>query len=515
MNASKWITLPAKEAAVHPEYGIRGAASLLRAVCVLIPALGFLASIGKLADFAKTPRGVLPIDGVLVVPYVIFFLWSGYNAILLDKKKPSFIPSFITFLALGPILSVSMPFLWQKFSGMALASTAFRSGVWSVLVVWWLWALIWLPYVAYSTRLNVTLLHRVRRRAEPVAKVIHIQQEESPTSAASARSTSGLPPTPIRDNPNDEGVWAAVLQEFDSDMRKAGLWARLYAECDGNEARAKAAYLKARVGQLLAEPRNQSASESLGEAPRSIQTTVPIAPHVEHVEPTAKAVPNCASGLKSAEEAASAISPRLQPAASQAPSGDTLGDGSDGMQHDGWPLALVVVAIIGVCGWAMYKWPGSHSPDAIDFPVPDELLWDAAKHSSPPLNYLANAVQAGRLNIIDSLPVGQPPNDSTVKFLPVSVTEQLKASEYWWFYPEHPSQLVIAIFDRIDPPRPINGITFDLYKDEGCGPYGSSERRTYAFELGKPLGTNTLGVYRTEVPLELTGWNCLIITYAW
>lgn len=258
---SKWIALPAEEAATHPMYGIRGAASLLRAVCAVIPALGLLESIGTLTRFAETPRGILPIDGVLIVPYIVFFLWSGYNAILLDEKKPSFIPSFLTFLVLGPVLSVSTPFLWQQLSGVTPASGALSSSASSVLVAWGLWALIWAPYVAYSTRLNVTLLHRVRRPSKPVVTVAPIQQQAPAMPTAAAHLASGLPLTPPGVDPGDESVWAAALQEFDSDKRKAGLWAKLYAEFDGNEARAKAAYLKARVGQLCGEPQDQSTSK--------------------------------------------------------------------------------------------------------------------------------------------------------------------------------------------------------------------------------------------------------------
>ena len=206
-----------------------------------------------MTGFAETPRGILPIDGVLIVPYVVFFLWSGYNAILLEKKKPSFIPSFLTFLVLGPVLSVSTPFLWQQLSGVTPASGALSSSASSVLVAWGLWALIWAPYVAYSTRLNVTLLHRVRRPSKPVVTVAPTQQQAlaMPTAAAHFPGV----------DPGDESVWAAALQEFDSDKRKTGLWATLYAEFDGNETRAKAAYLKARVGQLCGEPQDQSTSK--------------------------------------------------------------------------------------------------------------------------------------------------------------------------------------------------------------------------------------------------------------
>jgi hypothetical protein len=39
-------------------------------------------------------------------------------------------------------------------------------------------------------------------------------------------------------------TWEIALEEFDSPKRKTGLWAKLYAESDGEENRAKAQYLK-------------------------------------------------------------------------------------------------------------------------------------------------------------------------------------------------------------------------------------------------------------------------------
>lgn len=51
----------------------------------------------------------------------------------------------------------------------------------------------------------------------------------------------------------NEDLWAQALAEFDSDQRKTGLWAHSYAEADGNEATAKARYIKTRANALIAE----------------------------------------------------------------------------------------------------------------------------------------------------------------------------------------------------------------------------------------------------------------------
>jgi hypothetical protein len=49
---------------------------------------------------------------------------------------------------------------------------------------------------------------------------------------------------------NEEAVWAEAAKEFDSDSRRAGLYAKALSSADGDENRAKAFYLRARVAEL-------------------------------------------------------------------------------------------------------------------------------------------------------------------------------------------------------------------------------------------------------------------------
>jgi hypothetical protein len=64
----------------------------------------------------------------------------------------------------------------------------------------------------------------------------------------------------LETTPSDDALWASALQEYESASRKAGLYARLYAELGGDERKVKAAYLKARVPQMqpTAEPPNSA-----------------------------------------------------------------------------------------------------------------------------------------------------------------------------------------------------------------------------------------------------------------
>ncbi|HEX2828754.1 MAG TPA: hypothetical protein VHP37_20540 [Burkholderiales bacterium] len=71
----------------------------------------------------------------------------------------------------------------------------------------------------------------------------------------SARSTSSVTDA----SPPDEKFWAAALAEFDSPLRRPGLWASAFAETDGNESRAKAIYLRHRARELHHEHQRQQA----------------------------------------------------------------------------------------------------------------------------------------------------------------------------------------------------------------------------------------------------------------
>lgn len=53
--------------------------------------------------------------------------------------------------------------------------------------------------------------------------------------------------------PEDEELWERALTELEGRNRRAGLWARAFAESGGDAAAAKAAYLRLRVAQLARE----------------------------------------------------------------------------------------------------------------------------------------------------------------------------------------------------------------------------------------------------------------------
>jgi len=61
------------------------------------------------------------------------------------------------------------------------------------------------------------------------------------------------------ENPT-EACWSVAFSEFESPARRTGLWAKSFAESDGNEAVAKAAYLRTRASELQAENETTAAA---------------------------------------------------------------------------------------------------------------------------------------------------------------------------------------------------------------------------------------------------------------
>ena len=79
--------------------------------------------------------------------------------------------------------------------------------------------------------------------ADKPAQKIDLNLNDS--SQPSAKTAANAAPD------TDENHWATALAELDGGNRRQGVWAKAFADSDGDEVRAKVAYLKARVPQLL------------------------------------------------------------------------------------------------------------------------------------------------------------------------------------------------------------------------------------------------------------------------
>lgn len=79
-----------------------------------------------------------------------------------------------------------------------------------------------------------------------------------------------------------ETLWAAAFAEFDSAARRPGLWAKTFADANGNEAEAKAAYLRTRVNELEVEEQTKNEQLRRAEEIRNAAHQLQMAQAVAH-----------------------------------------------------------------------------------------------------------------------------------------------------------------------------------------------------------------------------------------
>jgi hypothetical protein len=163
-----WITLPKEIATSHPKFGILRLAAFFRAMLVITPSLWLLGSIGDLTSIIQARGSLTNTDYLLVAPKVIFFIWSGWNAILLGKHDQRFYTSFFAFLALAPVILIASNLLWMMNSGLQLKTNEVAENFVAFLAAWGFWSALMVAYVQFSKRINVTLKNRVRAN-DPLA----------------------------------------------------------------------------------------------------------------------------------------------------------------------------------------------------------------------------------------------------------------------------------------------------------------------------------------------------------
>lgn len=75
-----------------------------------------------------------------------------------------------------------------------------------------------------------------------------------------------------------ESHWADALSELDSSARSVGLWAKCFAQCDGDDPRARAMYLRERAAQLASSApgfHSKEAAPSVNESADEVITKAP------------------------------------------------------------------------------------------------------------------------------------------------------------------------------------------------------------------------------------------------
>lgn len=121
-------------------------------------------------------------------------------------------------------------------------------------VVGWIFRSVWPAQMTGAARGNHKIMDSGIGRSEP-QRIPPRAQLQPPVFATNAMPTPI--PAPLRADvlATEEDHWATAMKELETGQRRPGLWAKAFAEVDGDETKAKVAYLRVRVQQLLESQR--------------------------------------------------------------------------------------------------------------------------------------------------------------------------------------------------------------------------------------------------------------------
>lgn len=263
--AAKWQTVSEDEAKQHKLYGVKG--WLL--VFGIGMGLSFFKELGSVnieaLNSGLTLGQLLSLDhpvASFVKASLVYNAFIAISVICMMIAKASFfrITSFVLMLSILPMVVIL---------AVATGSSEAGAGIAQVFIQWVLYCAVWGTYLFRSKRVRVTFEHKVKVDNDtPAAATPPVQSKPvmsspiAPTPRASNAPASALivPATPLPAHAKnsaetlpEEQQWANAIAEFEGSSRRPGLWAKCYAEAQGDEVKAKVSYLNARVDELKVE----------------------------------------------------------------------------------------------------------------------------------------------------------------------------------------------------------------------------------------------------------------------
>lgn len=246
-----WSPMSKEQAQAHPLYGIKWGLIVFAVFEILQPIViwgGFKRELFEaqvsMAEFF-TQSTLAPI---FVASLLITLVRTGVICWAMFTKHPRFraIATWLLVLFFPANLLAALIFPVQGV------------GPWiaQVLIVWLIFGSLWVAYVQRSHRVRVTFEHMAKVPFMPEAPLVvapTVINEETMSSDSTGLTAAVVKPNdPLKQPVREEELWAEALREFESADRKSGLWAKSYAQHQGQDAAAKASYLTERVEQLRA-----------------------------------------------------------------------------------------------------------------------------------------------------------------------------------------------------------------------------------------------------------------------
>lgn len=276
--ARNWQKISLEEARQNPLYGAKNWLAVFAFGVLMVP----LREFGEISGAAHTAGvGVSEMlalnDAVGTYAKVVLAFETLMAATifwLLFTKHRSFRPVASVFLLASWPVFVTVAFATQPPGAAGVLGT--------MLFPWIVSCAVWVTYLQRSRRVRVTFENSILaepNRLPPAPIVQRPIPESSPIgehrqppplqpdkAGAGPLSTAAtqLAAAPAMASQADleEHFWSQALTEFEGASRRQGLWARVFAEADGNEALAKARYLRERGRQIAEEERQRQEGQA-------------------------------------------------------------------------------------------------------------------------------------------------------------------------------------------------------------------------------------------------------------
>lgn len=262
--ANKWRVISAEQAKAHPLHGVGGWLFLLVAgMMVLGPLLG-AGRIG--AEFASAERQypALPSSDewnafksatwwtFLAIAALSFYGGWGLakgNGWSVVKRAQAIL--WISGPVGSLVISVLVPLV--TFGNSNVGDAQFVGALLASVIA----AAVWTAYLSRSKRVRITFAHCVLVEPANSDDKSEVLEMGSKTPQYSSSPSNAVPISSQQDTTMaanlEEEFWAKALAEYESNARRPGLYARAFSQAQGNEAVAKASYLKQRVEEFSLE----------------------------------------------------------------------------------------------------------------------------------------------------------------------------------------------------------------------------------------------------------------------
>ena len=228
--ARQWKQISLEDAKKHPLYGIKN----WLAVFAFMVLIGPLVTIGQFSNAAHQSGLTLP------------------QLLSADIAAGAFIKATIAFNV--AIAALSFWFLFSKHRHFRLRSIALLVLQWpAYLVVLFIIGDPKIPGLAGELTIRflssllliaiwVAYLHRSRRVRVTFENCVLVESSQTPADSDDRTIIRKMEPMAAVNN-----AYAASMAEIEEGRLDKGVWARAFAESDGDESKAKAAYIRARV----------------------------------------------------------------------------------------------------------------------------------------------------------------------------------------------------------------------------------------------------------------------------